>query len=163
MIRSATREDVPAIKELMRTEPGFWQDAWRHDVVERGIESAGGLAFVWQEAGQVLGFVCAHDLGFRAYLSALVVSERARSRGIGKRLVQHVEESLHERGCAILIADVWRNAAGFYQSLGWSEPEAVLLRKKVGEGAGQPGATADADKPRALARALARGIHEIRR
>jgi hypothetical protein len=30
-----------------------------------------------------------------------------------------------------LISDVWRDAVGFYQGLGWSAPGAVLLRKKL--------------------------------
>jgi predicted N-acetyltransferase YhbS len=70
MIRQATQNDIPAIKALMQSEPGFWQESWRHDVLERGLVASGGLSFVWDEAGQVLGFACAHDLGFRAYLSS---------------------------------------------------------------------------------------------
>ena len=75
MIRTATEADIKSVKTLMRSVPGFWQDEWRSDVLERSIHSADGLAFVWEEGGQVLGFVCAHDLGFRAYLSELVVAE----------------------------------------------------------------------------------------
>lgn len=86
MIRSVTKEDIPNIRKLMESEPGFWQESWRYDVLERGLDSAGGLAFVWEETGQILGFVCAHDLGFRGYLSELIVAKSARNRGIGKHL-----------------------------------------------------------------------------
>jgi hypothetical protein len=64
----------------MRSEPGFWQDSWREDVLERGLDASGGLAFVWEEGGQILGFICAHDLRFRAYLSELIV--RVQSGGV---------------------------------------------------------------------------------
>ena len=64
MIRKAKQSDIPAIKSLMQSEPGFWQDSWRGDVVERGIAASDGLAFVWDEAGQIVGFSCVHDLGF---------------------------------------------------------------------------------------------------
>jgi len=131
MIRQATRGDIPRIKGLMQSEPGLWQDSWCDDVLDVAIESAAGLGLVWEEAGRILGFVCAHDLGFRGYLSELVVAGSARSRGIGKSLVRHVEQELASRGRGVLIADVWQDAQRFYRSLGWSEPEVVLLRKKL--------------------------------
>ena len=131
MIRSVTKEDIPNIRKLMESEPGFWQESWRYDVLERGLDSAGGLAFVWEETGQILGFVCAHDLGFRGYLSELIVAKSARNRGIGKHLVQQVEQKLAARGCNILISDVWEDSVRFYKLLGWSEPDIMLLRKPL--------------------------------
>ena len=46
MIREATQDDIPAIETLMKGEPGFWQDNWRADVLNRAMVSARGLAFV---------------------------------------------------------------------------------------------------------------------
>ena len=82
------------------------------------------------------GFVCAHDLGFRAYLSELIVARGVRGRGIGKSLVERVQAELARRECRILIADVWHNAEPFYRSLGWEPPDVVLLRRKLDRGAG---------------------------
>ena len=79
----------------------------------------------------MLGFVCAHDLGFRAYLSELIVAPNARHKGIGHRLVEHIENTLRTRGCPVLISDVWRSAEGFYRPLGWSEPDVTLLCKRL--------------------------------
>jgi GNAT superfamily N-acetyltransferase len=61
----------------------------------------------------------------------LVVDESARGKGIGRKLIQHTERELSERGCATLISDVWQDAVGFYQALGWSVPGAVLLRQRL--------------------------------
>lgn len=131
MIKHATVAHVPAIRSLMQSVPGFWNASWRPDVIERGIEAARGLAFVYEDNSDVVGFVCVHDLGFRAYLSELVVAKGARSQGIGTQLVQHVEAELVARGCAVLIADVWRDAERFYRALGWEPPPVVLLRKQL--------------------------------
>lgn len=131
MIRSATHNDIQAIKSLMQSVPGFWNDSWRGDVLERGLDSSLGLAFVYDEGEKVVGFICAHDLGFRAYLSELVVAEEVRGRGIGQQLVRKVESELIARGCTILISDVWRDAEGFYRSLGWSSPEVMLLSRQL--------------------------------
>ena len=115
----------------MKTVPGFWQPWWPDKTIDQAIRSAEGLAFVWEVDHQILGFVCAHDLGFRAYLSELVVDAGARHQGIGTRLVLAVEEALRDRGQAILIADVWRDAEPFYRSLGWEPPDATLLRRRL--------------------------------
>lgn len=131
MIREATYTDSPAIKKLMQSEVGFWQESWHDDVIDHGIKSANGLAFVWEKSNQILGFICAHDLGFRAYLSEFIVDKSGRDRDIGKMLLTHVEHELINRGRNVLIADVWKDAENFYKSLGWSEPDVILLRKKL--------------------------------
>jgi ribosomal protein S18 acetylase RimI-like enzyme len=120
----------------MEAEPGFWQAGWSDATLTRAIESAGDLALVWEDKGSIAGFACAHDLGFRAYLSELVVAPEARRRGIGKRLVEGVQAELVGRGRRILIADVWPSAEPFYRSLGWEPPDVVLLRRKLGCDAG---------------------------
>jgi GNAT superfamily N-acetyltransferase len=118
----------------MEAEPGFWQRDWSESTL--AIETAGDLALVWEEETSIVGFVCAHDLGFRAYLSELIVTRAARGRGIGKSLVEHIETELARRGHRILIADVWHNAEPFYRSLGWEPRDVVLLRRKLDRGAG---------------------------
>jgi predicted N-acetyltransferase YhbS len=134
MIREANASDIMAIRALMQSVPGFWQQRWSDETIAAAIESAQGLAFVWEDNSRTLGFVCAHDLGFRAYLSELVVDESARGQGIATRLVRAVEEALGGSGQQILIADVWREAEPFYRSLGWEAPDAVLLRQRLKAG-----------------------------
>lgn len=131
MIRQVAQCDIVSIKELMKSETGFWKQTNRPDVLEIELSSARDLAFVWEENGHILGFVCAHDLGFRAYLSELIVSESARGRGIGRNLVEHLQYELQDRKCPVLFSDVWKGAERFYRSLGWSEPDVILLRKKL--------------------------------
>lgn len=130
-IRQAVIADTPSIQALMQSVPGFWQSAWGANVLERGLRSADGLALVAEIHGKIMGFVCAHDIGFRAYLSELVVAEAQRGSGLGRNLVERVEQAAIQRGCHVLFSDVWRDAEGFYRSLGWSSPDVVLLRKKL--------------------------------
>jgi len=131
VIRKAVKDDIPAIRSLMKSEPGFWQENWREDVLERGLEASRGLSFVWEESGQILGFICAHDLGFRSYVSELIVKSSEHGRGVGTGLLEKVQQELVSAGCAVLISDVWRGAEGFYRALGWAEPDAKLLRKML--------------------------------
>lgn len=131
MIREATNSDCHKIKKLMQSEPGFWDASWDDDVINQGMKTADGLTFVWEESDQILGFICAHDLGFRAYLNELIVHKSIRNRGVGRKLLEHVENTLVSRGRTILISDVWKDAEKFYKSLGWSNPDVLLLRKKL--------------------------------
>jgi predicted N-acetyltransferase YhbS len=133
MIRIATKSDIPAIRRLMESEPGFLKERARADALDVELSAAREMAFIWEEGGQLLGFACAHDLGFRAYLSELIVAPGSRNRGIGRRLVEHIQNALQARRCPVLFSDVWRSAEGFYRSLGWSEPDVTLLRKKLRE------------------------------
>jgi len=152
VIRVASAADVGPIRALMQSVAGFWDATWRADVLDRVLASAETVALVHEEDGVLVGFACAHDVGFRAYLSALVVSPVARGRGTGARLLAEVERRLAARGCAVVIADVWRDAEAFYRSQGWTPPAVVLLRKRLAAGSqegtastarAEPGAAAD--------------------
>ena len=131
MLREATTADADVIQALMRSVPGFWDEGWRHDVLERALVLSGTVALVHLDGERIDGFACAHDLGFRAYLSEPVVSPEARQLGVGARLLAEVERRLAARGCSLVIADVWRDAEGFYRAQGWVPPAAVLLRKHL--------------------------------
>jgi GNAT superfamily N-acetyltransferase len=115
----------------MKGEPGFWQENWRADTLERALEAAAGLAFVYAAGEDIIGFVCGHDLGFRAYLSELVVAKAHKGKGVGRHLVVHLESALAVRGCSVLIVDAWKDARGFFESLGWTPPDVILLRKNL--------------------------------
>ena len=39
MVRKANYSDVPAIKKQMKSGSGFWDDSWRNNAVDIGIES----------------------------------------------------------------------------------------------------------------------------
>lgn len=131
MLRDAIHSDIPNIRSLMQTSSGFWQPWWSEDTIAQAIRTANGLAFVWEHDSQIVGFVCAHDLGFRAYLSELIVDVGVRRKGIGTRLVQAIEEVLRSRGQRVLISDVWHDSEPFYRSLGWLPPDVVLLRQRL--------------------------------
>jgi ribosomal protein S18 acetylase RimI-like enzyme len=131
VIRLADTADIPRIKALMKSVAGFWNESWRPDVLERALGSSETIALVHNDHDTIDGFVCGHDVGFRAYLSELVVSPETQGRGVGSQLVRELERRLADRGCSILIADVWQDAERFYRSRGWTPPGVVLLRKRL--------------------------------
>ena len=135
-VRSATTADIAAIRRLLQGLNGVWQQVWRMDVLERALYSARGLAFVAEHGGTLIGFVCAHDAGFRGYLSELAVEQSWHWRGIGTLLVRTVIAELARNGCALVIADVYPPASGFYEKSGWFPPDARLLARRTGGSSG---------------------------
>ena len=107
--------------------PAQSQRTWRSDAVARALASADDLALVAEENDSVVGFICGHDNGFRAYLSELVVSEQWQRRGLGSALLSALEQGVAKRGCHLPIADSYPPAVPFYRGLGWREPRASLL------------------------------------
>src|SRR5215831_11115154 len=137
MIRLAGTSDIPRIETLMKSVAGFWDEGWRPDVLQRALAPSESIALVHQEDDTINGFVCGHDVGFRAYLSELVVSLASQRRGVGSRLIAELERRLSDRDCTVLIADVWRDATPFYRSRG-APPAVVLLRKRLNTSGAQP-------------------------
>ena len=130
-IRSANLADGEAVTALLQSIAGVWQPDWRLDSVNRAIVAADGLAFVAIEQEEVVGFICGHDLGFRAYLSEFAVAESRQRAGLGTALLRSFESALSERGCRLVVADVYPPAEPFYRALGWGAPSAVLLSHRL--------------------------------
>ena len=130
-IRTARLADTPSVEFLLRSVPGVWQSSWRNDSVQRALLASDGLAFVAEEDGTLIGFACAHDVGFRAYLSELVVTESHQRQGVGSALLVAVQRAVAERGCKLLVADIYPPAAPFYHRLNWREPRASLLCRDI--------------------------------
>jgi ribosomal protein S18 acetylase RimI-like enzyme len=131
VIRDASTTDLSDIRTLMNSVDGFWDESWRPDVLERAVGSPDTIALVHQDGAIIDGFICAHDLGFRAYLSELIVAPHVQRRGIGAQLLAEIERRVAERGCAVIVADVWRDAEEFYRSRGWTPPSVILVRKRL--------------------------------
>ena len=129
-IRSAEPDDETAIKQLLCSLPGVWQKEWRDSAVSVALKSAGELALVAIVNKEIRGFVCFHDVGFRAYLSEMAIAERYQESGIGSLLLKRAENILSSRGCKLIVADAYPPAEKFYRRNGWLKPNATLLAKR---------------------------------
>jgi GNAT superfamily N-acetyltransferase len=143
-VRIATPTDLPALvvllSELFSIEVDFSPDTAKQ---RRGLElllDAGERAcvLVAEEAGQVVGMVTAQIListaegADVALIEDMVVTQSARGRGIGQRLLAEIESWCAERGLARLqlLADRQNTPASeFYQRCGWLPTQMVAWRK----------------------------------
>jgi GNAT superfamily N-acetyltransferase len=96
--------------------------------VERIGRCASDRVFVAEHDGQLLGVLALHSMPLLhqthdvAWISALVVAQRARGQGVGRALVSVAEEAARMLGCArmaVTSAERRSDAHAFYLRLGY--------------------------------------------
>ena len=130
MIRDARTDDAPRLAALVE-QLGYPASA---EAVARRLEllraSASDHVVVAELDGDVVGLAIVHvSLAIEydrpaAKLSAIVVDERHRRRGIGEALVRAVEAEARARDCCLFFlttAERRRDAHAFYCRLGFRE------------------------------------------
>ena len=129
-IRYARRKDSAALADLLG-QLGYPTDeaAVRRRLARLSGSDADRL-FVAEEDDRVLGFAGLHVSPSLEYdgdagkVSAIVVDENARRRGIGRALMDAVETEARSRGCVLLFlttAERRSDAHEFYRRLGLEE------------------------------------------
>ena len=125
MIRAVMENDLPQIWNLINLAPEIWGTEWCPEAWKRAIHASQGLTFVWEEASHIVGFICAHDIGWLGYLCTLIVAESVRASSVGAELIHYVQRELAARGCATAISV----SIGMCQAREQTAPDLILLRR----------------------------------
>ncbi|MDX1955498.1 MAG: GNAT family N-acetyltransferase [Chitinophagaceae bacterium] len=129
-IRRAVKEDCPRLLELVN-ELAVYERAPQEVTVtlEHFVESGFGSSPVWWafvavEEGTILGFALYYVRystwkGQRMYLEDILVTEKARGKGIGKLLMDRLIIEAKEKGFSAIV----------WQVLEWNEPAINFYKK----------------------------------
>jgi GNAT superfamily N-acetyltransferase len=138
-VRSAVAEDAPAVAGLL-AELGYPQPDVE-TVVQRLRDMAGRSSvrvLVAVAHGEVVGVASLqevsllHDRRPLGRLSTMVVTERWRGRGVGRALVEALEELARGAGCGRMeVTSNLRRAAAhaFYQRLGYEDRSKRFVKR----------------------------------
>jgi ribosomal-protein-alanine acetyltransferase len=121
LIRRATADDIPAIRALASQSPEAAQWSEQHyDALAAGDSSR--LVLVAEERGDILGFLVAHAIAGEFELENIVVTARARRRGVGRSLVLELVKAAVQSGFQAIHLEVRgqnRVARALYERLGF--------------------------------------------
>ena len=81
------------------------------------------------DAGLLVGVArCVTDFSFCCYVSDLAVNAAFQRQGIGRRLLEHVKSSIHEK--AMMFLQAAPDAAEYYPHIGFTkvEPDVAALK-----------------------------------
>jgi ribosomal protein S18 acetylase RimI-like enzyme len=129
-IRDARPRDVEALAALIGQlgYPASADDVGRR--LKRLSSSDTDKVIVAELGGEIVGLACLHTSLSVAYdepaakLSAIVVDELHRRRGIGEALVRELEREAKRRRCCLLFLTTAAhrdNAHAFYERIGFEE------------------------------------------
>jgi ribosomal protein S18 acetylase RimI-like enzyme len=103
--------------------------------IDRKVDHDDGLFFVAETGtGEVLGTVMGGYDGHRGWIYSLAVFPEHRRKGIGSRLMDHVEKILLDRGCLKINLQVMEGneaVVEFYERLGYTADARISLGKKL--------------------------------
>lgn len=88
----------------------------------RYMRETGDLSFHITDNGRIVGGIVAEGLGDTLEVAFLYVDEHDRKKGIGRRLLTHVEELAAQKGMKRILLNTYSfQAPGFYKELGYTE------------------------------------------
>ena len=130
-IRTAGPADTEALRSLL-AELGYpvggeiLTERMDRAAAERSIHM-----FVAEHREAIVGFASLHVLPPLARLSAIVVAESARRRGVGLALIERIEKAARAAGCDRMevTSGEWRaDAHAFYRDLGFEETSKRFIK-----------------------------------
>ena len=102
-IVTMTSDHVPQVAAL---EKECFSDPWSQRSVASELENPLALWLVWEEDGQVLGYVGSQTVLDETDMMNVAVSAQARRRGIAQALVEALVCQLKQRGSRCLTLEV---------------------------------------------------------
>jgi ribosomal protein S18 acetylase RimI-like enzyme len=108
-IRCARIKDLDKITELYNSDPYLKEKeelSYTKQEVKRYILHEEDKLLVYERGDNVIGFLHADLMDNYVYIRSYIVDKRYRRRGIGRKLVEHIESVAKEKGINLIGAIV---------------------------------------------------------
>lgn len=126
-VRFCTKQDISLIATVEKT---CFADFWTENTLEEEFAETRFFAFLAEEEGELLGYVCGSSLYEDSELLRIAVLPQHRGKGIGKRLAQAMCDEAKTRGAERVFLEVRfgnLSAVKLYEGCGFAK---TRLRKK---------------------------------
>jgi GNAT superfamily N-acetyltransferase len=137
-IRQARPDDWKSISSLLDQLEYPGSERFLESKIRRMIEDPGERLLVYEEKGEILGFISLHFIpqialeGDFARISYFAVERRARGGGIGRQMEEHCTRLAMEKGCQLIEVHCHTRrsqAHSFYFRQGYEESPKYLIKK----------------------------------
>jgi predicted N-acetyltransferase YhbS len=124
-VRLATRDDIPTIVAIVNRAfqvESFFLMHDRTDVENVTEMFQKGAYLLAESAGRILGAVYFENRGERAYFGMLSVEPETKGQGLGRLLIDAVEEHARKQGCVamdITVVNLRTELPPFYRRFGY--------------------------------------------
>nr|WP_206028635.1 GNAT family acetyltransferase [Thalassoroseus pseudoceratinae] len=128
--RSSDYDAVIALRETALPSSHPRNDPKR--AICRKLAFDDGLFFVAERGGNIVGTVMAGYDGVRGWIYSLAVAEDARGLGVGRKLLEEVEQTLRDKGCDKINLQVLgenSQVVEFYQKCGFRVEDRISMGK----------------------------------
>ena len=136
------------IAQIARIEQQCFTDPWSEAVLESELDAPLARYFVYEEDGQVLGYIGTRMIFDTCEIANVAVHPDHRRKGIAQTLYRALEEECNRNGIRWMDLEVRESNAGaqaFYRCCGFFEvgkrrnyyesprEDAILMRRVLGE------------------------------
>lgn len=138
------QEHLVAIDKMKRARklPGYGRVAVRRCLSE--VKKSQGVIYLVEDDGKPVGFIAgviskpskedslSQIPTKSARITELYIDQKYRGQGVGKMLMQKMENYLKERGCNIILLEVFepnKAAHAFYSKLGYQNRIIYMMKK----------------------------------
>ncbi|MCD6520166.1 MAG: GNAT family N-acetyltransferase [Anaerolineae bacterium] len=137
--REMSSDDYDNLIRLWRMVEGVGlSEADSPEGIAQFLQRNPGLSMVAYEGTTLVGaLMCGHD-GRRGYLHHLAIHPHYRHQGIAKTLVEKCLQKLAQEGitkCPLFVLRENRNALSFWEHIGWTERQELVMMSKYTESA----------------------------
>lgn len=121
MTWSTEKKEGPALLPSGEADSGYVHERLR-EYNARYMRDTGDFSFHVEEEGRIVGGIVAGGLGDLLEVEFLYVEEAYRGRGLGQRLLAHVEDLARKKGLKRVLLNTYSfQAPGFYEKLGYTQ------------------------------------------
>jgi GNAT superfamily N-acetyltransferase len=140
-IRPLTEQDLPGLVALygelypVPTDPDRMRENFRQMASNPDYRVIGAFSDQGELVGSALAVICLDILaGCQpwAMVENVIVTDRVRGQGVGRLLLNELEQFARQRGCSYIQLTTSRPSAyGFYTSVGYSGDLVKAFRKRL--------------------------------